>query len=154
MRVRYTHPMMLYQRTWPPGGTVFSNHLILFYWVYLYSATSYNISMCFTSTFPDYRTGSFQYQISSLGSIEPCCHDGAGNYSSTQAFTVQPCRKRPSKFRFTINPCRLRETRQHPTKPQGVLHDQRVQVRALPLCFSCSLLVRCTMSGIREIERR
>ena len=34
-------------------------------------------------------TCSFQYQLSSLGSIQPCCHYDAGDYSNTQAFTVQ-----------------------------------------------------------------
>ena len=46
--------------------------------------------MRFTSIFPGYRTCSFQYQLNSLGSIQPCCHHGAGNYSYTQAVTVQP----------------------------------------------------------------
>ena len=34
--------------------------------------------------------GSFQYKLNSLGSIQPCCQHGTGNYSSTQAITVQP----------------------------------------------------------------
>ena len=62
------------------------------YWVYLYRATIYNISisMHFTSIFPGYGTCSFQYQLNSLGSIQPCCHHGgSGNYY-TQAITVQP----------------------------------------------------------------
>ena len=45
--------------------------------------------MRFTSIFPGYRTCSFQYQLNSLGSIQPCCHHGAGNYSNTQGITVQ-----------------------------------------------------------------
>ena len=39
----------------------------------------------FLQFFPSYGTCSFQYQLNSLGSIQPCCHRGAGNYSSTQA---------------------------------------------------------------------
>ena len=62
----------------------------LFVGVYLYSATLCNISMRFTSIFPSYRTCSFQYQLNSLGSIQPWCHHGAGDYSYTQAITVQP----------------------------------------------------------------
>ena len=46
--------------------------------------------MRFTSFFPGYRTRSCQYQLNSPGSIQPCCHHGAGNYSNTRAITVQP----------------------------------------------------------------
>ena len=31
-----------------------------------------------------------QYQLNSLGSMQPCCHHSTGNYSNTQAITVQP----------------------------------------------------------------
>ena len=58
--------------------------------MYLYRATLYKISIRFTSVFPGYRTSSFQYQLNSLGSIQTCCHHGAGNKSNTQAITVQP----------------------------------------------------------------
>ena len=49
-------------------------YCIVLYWVYLYSATLNRISMRFTSIFPVHST------ISSppLGSIQPCCHFGAG----------------------------------------------------------------------------
>ena len=47
-------------------------------------------SMRFTSIFSGYRTCLFRYQLNSLGSIQPCCHHSAGNYSNTQAITVQP----------------------------------------------------------------
>ena len=63
---------------------------IVLYWVYLYRATLYKISMRFTSIFHGCRTCSFQYQLNSLTSIQPCCHHGAGKYSNTQAITVQP----------------------------------------------------------------
>ena len=45
--------------------------------------------MRFTSILPGYRTCSFQYQLNSVGSIQPCCHHGAGNYSYAQSITVQ-----------------------------------------------------------------
>ena len=60
------------------------------YWVYLHSATLYKVSMHLTSIFPGYRTCSFQYELSSLGSIRPCCHHDAGNCSNTQVIPVQP----------------------------------------------------------------
>ena len=31
----------------------------------------------------------FEYQLNSLGSIQPCCHHGAGRYSNTQAIAIQ-----------------------------------------------------------------
>ena len=61
------------------------------YWVYWCSATLYiKISMRFTSIFPGYRTYSFQCQLNSLGTIQSCCHHGAGKYLDTQDITVQP----------------------------------------------------------------
>ena len=36
------------------------------------------------------RSSTVTMQLSSLGSIQPCYHHGAGNYSNTQAVTVQP----------------------------------------------------------------
>ena len=38
-----------------------------------------------------YRTYWFLYQLNSLGRTQPCCHHGVGDYSNTQANTVQPC---------------------------------------------------------------
>ena len=48
----------------------------IFYRVFLCSATLYKISMHFTSILLGSRTCSFQYQLSSLGSLQPCCHHG------------------------------------------------------------------------------
>ena len=39
---------------------------------------------------PGYGTCSFQHQLNSVGSIQPCCHHVAGNQSGTRAITVQP----------------------------------------------------------------
>ena len=58
---------------------------------YIYLPTLHNIckiSTSFTSAFPGYGTCLLQYQLNSLGSIQPCCHHGAGNHSITQAFSV------------------------------------------------------------------
>ena len=40
--------------------------------------------------FPGYQSCQFQYQLSSLGSTQLWCHHSTGNYSNTQAITVQP----------------------------------------------------------------
>ena len=47
------------------GTTSACLNCIVLYWVYSYSATLYKISMGFTSSFPGYRTCSFQYQLNS-----------------------------------------------------------------------------------------
>ena len=60
---------------------------ILWYLVYLYSATLCRISMpALHINFPWLRrTCSFQYHLNHfLGSIQPCCHHGAGNCSNTR----------------------------------------------------------------------
>ena len=56
----------------------------------IYSATLYKISVHFTSGSPRCGTCPFQYQFDSLGNIQPCCHNGTGDYSNTQAITIQP----------------------------------------------------------------
>ena len=49
--------------------------------------------MRFTSILPCMVIGPVRSSTNStpcMGSIQPCCHHGAGNYSNTQAITVQP----------------------------------------------------------------
>ena len=53
---------------------------------------------CFYDCIPGYETFLSQYQLSCLGSIQPCCHHSAGNLSDT---VTQLRNHRPIRYPFT-----------------------------------------------------
>ena len=65
-----------------------------------------------------------------MGSIQPCCHHGAGNYSDTQAITVQP----GNLSLLGRDTARTGEASFSRTKCQTVAAETRSQDLSIPSC--------------------